>query len=113
MLSFIETNCVVFESVDENKLEYTGIHNEFKDLSEKLIEMMLAELSTTNEMFGKAFAEAPETEGLNRIKMILDAIDDFEIFKKMMVGRNDALTEQAKMVLQRREEKEHRRKEKA
>ena len=30
VLSFIESKCVSFDSEDENKLEYTTIHREFK-----------------------------------------------------------------------------------
>ena len=47
-MSYIEKFCVEFESEDENKLEYTKIHSDFKKLGESLIEMMLAELSTSN-----------------------------------------------------------------
>jgi hypothetical protein len=27
IMSFIEENCIIFDTEDENKLEYTGIHN--------------------------------------------------------------------------------------
>lgn len=67
VVSYIDENCFVFDSEDENKLEYTQIHKEFKAISEKLIEAMLAELSASNEDFAKAFEEAPQTEGIKRI----------------------------------------------
>jgi len=63
VLSFIEANCSVFDDDDENKLEYTKIHKEFKELAEGLIEEMLKELGATNEDFGDAFDKANETLG--------------------------------------------------
>jgi len=63
VLSFIESNCSVFDNEDENKLEYTKIHKEFKELTEGLIEGMLKELGASNEDFGEAFDRANETLG--------------------------------------------------
>lgn len=31
MMDFVDDHCEVFKGEDENKLEYTEIHNEFKD----------------------------------------------------------------------------------
>jgi hypothetical protein len=64
VLSFIETKCACFDEEDENKLEYTMIHKEFKELTEGLIEGMLKELGASNEMFGEAFERANDTLGL-------------------------------------------------
>jgi hypothetical protein len=58
VLSFIEEKCVVFDNEEENKLEYTITHKEFKALCEKLIEAMLWELGASNEMFSEAFQKA-------------------------------------------------------
>ena len=63
ILSFIEEKCIVFDDEEENKLEYTVIHKEFKKLAEGLIEGMLAELGANAEQFGEAFAKANDTHG--------------------------------------------------
>ena len=47
IMSFLDEYCIVFDNEDENKLEYTSIHNEFKKLVEELIGELLAELEVT------------------------------------------------------------------
>ena len=63
VLSFIETNCSIFDEEDENKLEYTMIHKQFKELTEGLIEGMLSELGASNDDFASAFDKANDTLG--------------------------------------------------
>jgi len=46
-MSFLDEYCIVFDNEEENKLEYTSIHNEFKKLVEELIGELLAELEVT------------------------------------------------------------------
>jgi len=48
-MSFLDEHCIIFENEDENKLEYTPIHNNFKKLVEDLISNLLAELGVTEE----------------------------------------------------------------
>ena len=38
IVSFVEENCCVFENTEENRLEYTEIHNNFKQLVERKLE---------------------------------------------------------------------------
>ena len=64
VLSYIETHCCSFDDDDENKLEYTKIHKDFKDLTEGLIEGMFKELGTSNDQFAAAYEKANETLGL-------------------------------------------------
>lgn len=71
VMSFIEEKCIVFDSDEENKLEYTVIHKDFKQLCEGLIEAMLAELSATPDMFAEAMQKASETPGFNKINKII------------------------------------------
>ena len=104
VLSFIETKCVCFDSEDENKLEYTTIHKEFKNLTEGLIEGMLKELGANNDQFADAFAKANETVGFQKVAKVIQSIDDFGVFKKMMVKKNENLNKEAIMMLQAQEE---------
>ena len=104
VLSFIETHCVCFDSEDENKLEYTQIHKEFKDLTEGLIEGMLKELGANNEQFAEAFEKAGQTVGFQKVAKVIQSIDDFAVFKKMMVKKNENLNKEALMMMQAQEE---------
>merc|ERR1719221_1965611 len=49
--SFVDEHCDCFEDQEENKLEYTLIHNAFKKLVDDLLEAHLTELSVTQEQF--------------------------------------------------------------
>jgi hypothetical protein len=49
VMSFLDEYCIVFDNEEENKLEYTKIHNDFKKLVEELIGCLLAELGVTQE----------------------------------------------------------------
>ena len=53
----------MFDAEDENKLEYTMIHKQFKELTEGLIEGMLKELGASNDDFAEAFEKANDTAG--------------------------------------------------
>ena len=49
VMSFLDEYCIIFDNEEENKLEYTKIHNDFKNLVEELIGHLLAELGVTQE----------------------------------------------------------------
>jgi hypothetical protein len=49
VMSFLDEHCIIFENEDENKLEYTPIHSNFKRLVEDLISNLLAELGVSEE----------------------------------------------------------------
>lgn len=53
-MSFLDEYCIIFDTEDENKLEYTKIHNDFKNIVEELIGHLLAELGVTQEQFMEA-----------------------------------------------------------
>jgi len=99
ILSFIESKCMLFDSEEENKLEYTQIHKEFKELAEGLIEGMIKELGADNEQFGDAFESAQQTQGFKKVSKILESVDSFEIFKKMMLKKNADLNKEAEEIL--------------
>lgn len=44
IMSFLDEYCIIFDNEDENKLEYTSIHHQFKKIVEELIGELLAEL---------------------------------------------------------------------
>ena len=48
-MSFLDEYCIIFDNEEENKLEYTKIHNDFKKLVEELLGHLLAELEISQE----------------------------------------------------------------
>lgn len=94
---FVDSNCGAFEDLDENKFEYTTIHNAFKQLVEELLDAHLQGLQVTTEQFA-LFCE----RGLNGQSQVhrdligqLLSLDDFLVFKAMMVKRNAELYREA------------------
>ena len=87
-MSFLDEYCIVFDNEDENKLEYTSIHNEFKKLVEELIGELLAELGVTQEQFMDACGMANKTSVHKKIVDQITAVDNFIAFKKLMWKRN-------------------------
>ena len=49
IMSFLDEYCIGFDNEEENKLEYTSIHGDFKKLVEELIGELIAELGVTQE----------------------------------------------------------------
>jgi hypothetical protein len=46
-MSFLDENCLVFDNEEENRLEYTGIHNNFKRIVDELLGELMAELGVS------------------------------------------------------------------
>ena len=86
--NFIDDNCIVFDSDEENKLAYHDIFNAFREMVESLLEMFLSDMGKTMEAFVKLCAEFATTDvGKDVLEQIL-AVDDYSSFKQMMVKRN-------------------------
>jgi len=50
-MSFLDEHCICFDNEEENKLEFTKIHKDFKEMVEKLLEELMTELGVTEEQF--------------------------------------------------------------
>ena len=94
-MSFIDEKCIVFDNEEENKLEYTIIHGEFKKLVEDLLEELMVELGVTHEQFVEACEKAENKPYHKKIVDQIIAVDNFVAFKKLMVKRNTELNEEA------------------
>jgi len=101
--SFINENCVIFDDEDENKLEYTDIHNKFKDLVEEMLTNMLSEIGISEEIFANACIKASSNPVHKMLLSEIMAVDNFMAFKKLMVKRNKALSEEALQLMQAQE----------
>ncbi|XP_078505445.1 cilia- and flagella-associated protein 36 isoform X2 [Lissotriton helveticus] len=103
VLDFLEQRCSVFDDEDENKLSYTEIHHEYKKLVEKLLESYLIDVGISEEQFQQAitspFAQSPTSQ--NILQPVL-AVEDFKLFKSVMVQKNIELQLQAIQIIQER-----------
>ena len=48
-MSFLDEFCIQFDNEEENKLEFTSIHVQFKKLVEGLLEELMNDLGVTDE----------------------------------------------------------------
>lgn len=62
ILTFIEENCIIFDDEEENKFEFTTVHEEFRRLVEELLGSMMAELGLTDKQFVEACEKASENK---------------------------------------------------
>lgn len=93
--TFIENNCVIFDTEEEHKLEYTLIHHKFKELTEALLEGFLLDF----DIEPSAFAEVMKTDfevdpgrissdNLRWATTTLAAAEDYLLFRNMMTERS-------------------------
>ncbi|XP_043911207.1 cilia- and flagella-associated protein 36 [Protopterus annectens] len=100
---FIEQNCSVFDTEEENKLSYTEIHQQYKELIERLLGGYLEEIGITEEQFLDACTSPLlQSDKLQVLFQPLLAAEDFEVFRSLMVQRNIELQLQALHVIQER-----------
>jgi hypothetical protein len=53
LMGFIDDACLIFDTEEENKLEYTQTHEDFKQLVDTLISDYLLELGVAPEQFAQ------------------------------------------------------------
>jgi len=94
---FVEQHKHVFEFTDENKLEYTALHEQYVELMEKTLVEMASDVDIDSLvgnlpefMEGGASEQDPEQTGAT-IDFLL-SLTDFPIFKSMMLAARDEAT---------------------
>lgn len=89
-MKFIDDNCGCFEDAEENKLEYTLIHNAFKQLVDDLLAAHLSELQVSVEQFTHFCANGLTGDNPLHSSLCeqLLSVDDFLVFKALMVKHN-------------------------
>eukprot|EP00614_Pseudopedinella_elastica_P022357 CAMPEP_0172630302 /NCGR_PEP_ID=MMETSP1068-20121228/173025_1 /TAXON_ID=35684 /ORGANISM="Pseudopedinella elastica, Strain CCMP716" /LENGTH=187 /DNA_ID=CAMNT_0013441107 /DNA_START=40 /DNA_END=600 /DNA_ORIENTATION=+ len=101
VMGFIDENCMVFDNEEENKFEYTVIHEKFAEVVESLLTTHLHDISITPEAFAEACERARFASRSNKeVFEKLLALTDFLTFKKLMVKRNMELELEAIQELQ-------------
>lgn len=101
--AFVSANCEYFEDTEENKFEYTTLHNQYIELAERRIESSLQEVlgpSFSMEAFMNALP--PFLEGLKCAEEsddvdfattleVLNSFTDFMAFKTMMLTKKQSM----------------------
>mmetsp|Transcript_35540 Transcript_35540/g.43514 ORF Transcript_35540/g.43514 Transcript_35540/m.43514 type:complete len:513 (-) Transcript_35540:138-1676(-) len=96
VMSFVDEYCIIFDNDDENKFIYTELHTEFKYLIEEVLTTLLAEVGIGEDEFYRACVLDRFSHDIN--KKVFDqimAVDDFLVFKEMMIRRNIELEMEA------------------
>ena len=83
---FLVDHCRSFDDSEENKLEWTMLHQELVGMMEELLEMELRKLGVGVEEFVQRLQASCSTSrtASDLIDAVL-AMDDFHVFKKMML----------------------------
>lgn len=102
LTDFMENKCSVFDDEDENKLTYTEIHQQYKQLVERLLENYMQEVGITEEQFLEASSALTSNKTLQTIFQPVLATDDFQMFRSLMVQKNMELQLQALHVIKER-----------
>ncbi|KAG8512306.1 Cilia- and flagella-associated protein 36 [Galemys pyrenaicus] len=103
ILDFVEQKCEVFDDEEESKLTYTEIHQEYKELVEKLLESYLKEIGINEDQFQEACTSPlAKSRTSQAILQPVLAAEDFTIFKAMMVQKNIEMQLQAIRIIQER-----------
>ena len=103
ILDFVEQKCEVFDDEEESKLTYTEIHQEYKELVEKLLETYLKEIGINEDQFQEACTSPlAKTRTSQAILQPVLAAEDFTIYKAMMVQKNTEMKLQAIRIIQER-----------
>ncbi|XP_072293611.1 cilia- and flagella-associated protein 36 isoform X2 [Eucyclogobius newberryi] len=100
---FMENKCTVFDDEDENKLSYTEIHQQYKNLVEKLLENYMQEVGINEQQFLDACSSPfAKSKTLQIVFQPVLATDDFQMFRSLMVQKNMELQLQALRVMKER-----------
>jgi len=92
LMGFIDNNCHIFDDEEENKLEFTDVHNKFKALVDDLITGFIADLGVEDKVFMDAVTSKASSKLNSFVLTSILTVDDFVQFKAMMVKRNTDLT---------------------
>ncbi|DBA00315.1 TPA: hypothetical protein N0F65_001510 [Lagenidium giganteum] len=89
IMCFIDENCAMFDTGEENKFIYTELHDQFRELVESVLCSNLAEIGITASDFADICERSRHSTDISIevVNQIL-AMDDFLTFKKLMVKRN-------------------------
>ncbi|XP_078000996.1 cilia- and flagella-associated protein 36-like [Glandiceps talaboti] len=104
IVNFIEHKCLVFDPEEDNTKVYTEIHGEYKELVEFLLEKFLEDVGISTEEFITACKEksGKHSEETYVAFEQVEASQQYEVFKRMMIQKNIELELQALRLIQQR-----------
>lgn len=88
---FVDDHCGIFDvtNPEENSLEYTQVHENFKELVDSLLAAHLLEVDITPDAFASSYEAIAEADpAFSDITEQLVSVSDFMVFKKMMLARS-------------------------
>lgn len=94
---FVDERCIIFSTEEENKLEYTICHKDFKELIDSLMIAHLLDLSVTADQF-QHFCQTGLARHAQLHRILVEqllSVEDFLTFKAMMTKRNIDLYREA------------------
>jgi hypothetical protein len=92
VLGFIEEHCGEFDAADEvNKVQYTFLHQRFRELVDTTLSEFLGDLGVSEQAFLDACKGGRHPELSETITEYLLSMDDFPSFRSMMERRNHEL----------------------
>lgn len=88
MKKFFDDNCGTFEDKLENTHEHFKLHEQFKDIIETLLSVMISEIGISQEEFIEIAKLGLERDNDKPYFEQVISCDNFEWFKNVMVKRN-------------------------
>ena len=92
---FVDENCNSFIGVEENTFEQGGLHKEFIELVDNLLETLTKDIGITDEMFCLAAKKGLEDKNSKKYFEQLISFNNYNYFKNLMTKRNLYLEELA------------------
>lgn len=94
--NFTESNCLTFENKEENSHDHYKIYNDFIQLVEKKLETFIVEIGLTEQEFYMGVQLAYQMKAYSNFVEQLLSLEDFELFKRMMIKTNKKLEYEAR-----------------
>ena len=92
---FVDENCNSFIGVEENTFEQGGLHKEYIELVDNLLETLTKEIGITDEMFCLAAKKGLDDKKSKKYFEQLISFTNYNYFKNLMTKRNLYLEELA------------------
>ncbi|KAL8590290.1 hypothetical protein ACOMHN_006406 [Nucella lapillus] len=103
VLSFMENNCLIFDTSTEDSAEYRAVHEQYRKLVDALLEAFRSDTGLTHDDIIKAMKDLNAKPELRKVfqelfEQVL-AMDDFPCFVHLMMNKNLELQKQALIMI--------------
>ncbi|XP_053389654.1 cilia- and flagella-associated protein 36-like [Mercenaria mercenaria] len=100
---FIEAKCLIFDPSVEDMAEYKKIHQEYKQVVEALLDAFTKDTKLTHDEVIQALNDMNSKKDIREVfhglfELVL-AMDDYQVFVRMMTTKNIELQQQALMLI--------------